>query len=123
MKRRTALPRVPTVLISLGLIAALAVVSGCSGRNKNALAFDGVVFKARTKPVDKKVSRADFTATVFDVSRSLDGAREAARYEGTKYCIANYGSSLIDWSVGPETEPGRLSVADDAITFRGRCDP
>ncbi|SFT63622.1 hypothetical protein [Sedimentitalea nanhaiensis] len=115
--------RVTSVLISLGLVAAVAVVSGCSGKRKDAFAFHGVVFKAKTRPVDKKVSRADFTATIFDATQSLDGAREAARYEGTKYCIANYGTSMIDWSVGPESEPGRLSVSDNAITFRGRCDP
>ncbi len=101
----------------------LATVPGCAGSNKEAIAFDGVVFKARTRPVDKKVSRADFTATIFKVSRSLDGARQAARFEGTKYCIENYGSSAVDWSIGPDTDPGRLRVADDAITFRGRCDP
>ncbi|MFD3189290.1 hypothetical protein ACFMPD_03315 [Sedimentitalea sp. HM32M-2] len=115
-RRSTGLPAICAA-------AVLIVVAGCSGRDANAVAFDGVVFKAKTAAVDKKVSRADFTATIFDVSRSLDGARQAAGYEGTKYCIENYGTSVIDWSVGPETEPGRLQVADDAITFRGRCDP
>ncbi len=115
--------RISSVLISLGLIIALGVVSGCSGRNKDGLAFHGVVFKTRTKAVDKKVSRADFTAIIYNAARSLDGAREAARYEGTKYCITNYGTSEVDWSIGPETEPARLSVSDGAITFRGRCDP
>jgi len=104
------------------VVMALAVGAGCSRKNANVIAFDGVIFKAKTAAVDKKVSRADFTTTIFGVSSSLDGAREAARYEGTKYCIANYGTSVIDWTVGPDTDPAQLRVVDNAITFRGQCE-
>lgn len=109
-------------LLKLIVIAALATGAGCSGKKKDRVAFDGVVFKTKTKPVDKKKSLADFTTTIFDVSRSLDGAREAAAYEGVKYCIANYGTSEINWVVGPDTEPENLTVVDDDITFQGQCD-
>lgn len=105
------------------LAASVAVPVGCARDNPNHVPFDGVVFKSKTKAVDKKVSRADFTTTIQKASQSLDGAREAARYQGTIYCVTNYGSSDIEWIVGPETEQGRLTIVDDAITFRGRCDP
>lgn len=107
----------------LGLALLLVAVAGCSGRNRNDIAFDGVVFRAKTAAIDKKVSRADFQTTIRDAGLSLDGAREAARYEGTKYCVTNYGTSKIDWAVGPDTDPGRLTAVDGDITFQGRCDP
>ncbi len=109
-------------MISL-ICTALVALGGCSRDDPNQVAFDGVLFKSKTGAIDKKVSRADFTVTVFEVSQSLDGARAAAGYEGTKYCVTNYGTSDIEWTVGPETEPGRLAVVDNAITFQGRCDP
>lgn len=109
-----------TVLVLMA--ATLTVPVACGRDNPNLVPFDGVVFKSKTKPVDKKVSRADFTSTIYKVSQSLDGAREAARYQGTIYCVTNYGTSDIAWTVGPDTEAGRLSVVDNNITFRGRCD-
>ena len=42
---------------------------------------------------------------VNGVSASLDGAREAGRHEGTKFCIDAFGTSKINWKVGPDTEP------------------
>lgn len=110
----------------LKVFCALTILVGlaaCGQRNKNQPAFDGFLFKTKTSSVDKKVSLADFSATVFDASASLDGAREAGRYEGTKYCIANYGSSNVDWVIGPDSDPSQLTLVDNAITFRGRCDP
>ena len=107
-----------------GLCAgALLLAAGCAKREDKLNPFDGYYFKARIKPVDKKASRADFSTTVWEVSQSLDGARQAGRYEGTKYCIAQFGSSKIKWTVGPDTEPQNLTIVDDTLTFSGRCDP
>lgn len=105
------------------LAATLVITAACARDNPNRVPFNGVVFKTRTKPVDKKVSRADFTSTIYRVSQSVEGAREAARYQGTIYCVTNYGSSDIDWMVGPDSDAGRLAIVDDTITFRGKCDP
>lgn len=107
-------------ILSLALVVGLAA---CGQNDKNQAVFDGVAFKTKTSSVDKKTSLADFSATVFGASVSLDGAREAGRYEGTKYCIANYGSSRVDWVIGPDSDPSQLTLVDNAITFRGRCDP
>ncbi|MBD3663563.1 hypothetical protein H9Q16_06490 [Sulfitobacter sp. TSTF-M16] len=99
------------------LVAALATTA-CSNNN-NRIAFDGQYFRAKVSKVDKQ--RDVFTVRVRDVSRSLDGARAAGRYEGIAYCVENYGSSDIDWTVGPETPPEQLTIADDAIVFQGTC--
>jgi len=111
-------------LALLGLcFGALLATAGCAKREDKLIPFDGYLYKAKARPVDKKVSRADFTATVWEVSQSLEGARQAGRYEGTKYCIAQYGSSRVKWSVGPDTPPENLRIVDDTLTFAGRCDP
>ncbi|MEM9549879.1 MAG: hypothetical protein AAGA05_01820 [Pseudomonadota bacterium] len=101
-------------------LVALTALAAC-GRGQERVAFDGVFFRASTAPVDKRVSRADFDVVVRDVSQSIEGAREAARYEGTRYCIRYFGSSRIDWTIGPDTEA--LSVTNGQIAFRGRCSP
>ncbi|AVO37207.1 hypothetical protein [Pukyongiella litopenaei] len=107
----------------LAALVAVVVPAGCSTfkRDEGRIAFDGVYFRSKTAAVDKKVTLADFTTTVKGVSASFDGAREAGRYEGTRYCISNYGTSKIDWSVGPDTDPQRLTIVDDTLTFSGRC--
>ena len=63
----------------------------------------------------------DFVVSVKDASVSLDGARAAGGYEGTRYCIANYGTSRIDWTVGPDTEPQNLVIDKDTLNFQGTC--
>jgi hypothetical protein len=108
---------------TLGVVLLLVSLAACGNRNRDVIAFDGVVFRAKTSAIDKSVSRADFRATIRDATRSIDGAREAARYEGTKYCVTNYGTSKVDWTVGPDSDPARLTIVDGDITFQGRCDP
>ncbi len=107
----------------LGALAALVFVSSCGlvTPSSDRVVFDGQYFRAKAKVVDKKVSLTDFTVVVNGVSASLDGAREAGRYEGTKFCIANFGSSRIDWKVGPDTDPQNLRISDDKLTFAGKC--
>ena len=75
--------------------------------------------------VDKGVAspgeRLTYTLRVRNASQSITGAREAARYEATVYCVTNYGSSDIKWVVGPDTPPENLRLVDDALTFQGAC--
>lgn len=106
-----------------GALGVLTIVSACGivSPSDDRILFDGKPFRAKAKAVDKKKAPADFTVVVNGVSASLDGAREAGRYEGTKFCIAAFGTSKIDWKVGPETEPQNLRIADDKMTFAGTC--
>jgi hypothetical protein len=105
------------------LLVGLLVLAGCADRKEKLEPFEGFFFSAKAAAVDKKETLAVFTATVSDVSQSLKGARQAAEYEGIKYCIEQYGNSKIDWTVGPDTAPESLRVVDDKLTFSGRCDP
>lgn len=99
-------------------VFALAALAGCADPAKEIL-FDGMRFGGRLQ-ADKDDKRS-FVATVKPVSQGLDAAREAARYEGTAYCVRKYGSSDIDWTFGPEDDEAALQIADDLMTVQGRC--
>lgn len=100
------------------IFPALVALTGCADPSK-AILFEGLSFKGRLQ-ADKEDKRS-FVATAGPVSQSLDGAREAARYEGTTYCIRKYGRSDIDWTLDPEAEEASLQIADDLLTVQGRC--
>lgn len=117
-KTRTLPFQRPVMLTALLLIAAL-LLTACAERRADRIAFDGQFFRASSKKLDK--DRINFEVTVRPVSASLDGAREAGRQEGTRYCVGNFGSSDIDWISGPDAEDGRLRVSKDTLQLLGRC--
>ncbi|MEM8582075.1 MAG: hypothetical protein AAGF50_12840 [Pseudomonadota bacterium] len=105
-----------------GAIFALciAALAACGERDQQRVLFDGVYFRTKAKAVDK-ADRQSFVVNVPKVQRSFNGAREAGRFEGTRYCLSNYGTSEILWSIGPDTADGRLVVENNDFNFRGRC--
>ncbi len=105
--------------VSLALVA-LVGLAACNRPNEDIL-FDGQKYK--TKASKEGDDLAVFLVSITPVSASLDGAREAGRYEGTVYCIENYGTSRIDWVVGPDTDPATLTVSDDTLVLKGECNP
>ena len=56
------------------------------------IAFDGYYFSSKLSR--SKLDDRSFDLTVRRVNRSL-GAREAGRYEATRFCIKNFGTSDI----------------------------
>ena len=108
----------PVLMIGTLLIAAL-MLSACGGRKDERVTFDGQLFRASAKKTDKQ--RYNFEVTVRPVSASLAGAREAGRYEATRYCVGNFGSSEIDWVNGPDGEDGTLQVNNDRLLLTGTC--
>ena len=103
---------------TLTMILMATLVAAC-GNDDDRIAFDGQYFRMKVKKVDKQ--RDVFTVQIRDVSRSLDGAREAGRYAGNAYCVETYGSSDIEWTVGPDTPAEELTIVDDTLTFQGVC--
>ena len=93
-------------------------LAGCEDPKK-AVLFDGMRYFGRLQADSE--NKRNFSATVAPVSQGLDGAREAARFEGTTYCVRKYGSSDITWALSPDAEATELSVADDKLTVQGRC--
>ncbi len=112
-----------TRLALLGVLFAAIAVAGCN-RKKNAvnlITYDGIEFRTDAQPVDKKVTLADFYVKVQGAAISLDSARKAGRDRAYRYCIENFGTSKIDWTVGPDTDPAQLQLVEGALTFRGTC--
>lgn len=107
-------------IVAIGL--ALAVLAGCNSREDRVL-FNGLYFPAKAAPVDKKETLAVFVIGVKGVSQSFDGARAAAAFEGTRYCIKNFGTSKIEWNEGPETAPEALRIENDTLIYSGECKP
>lgn len=101
----------PVVLFALAL-------SGCTD-SKNRITFDGHYF--RTKVAKVGGQREDFTVSVRDISKSFEGARAAALHAGNAYCVGTYGSSKIDWVVGPDTPVSALRLADNTLVYSGTC--
>ena len=99
-------------------IAATAL-AGCNS-NDDSILFDGQEFRAKVS-FESKENRRSFAATVTPVSASVEGAREAGRYEGIKYCINEYGTSEITWRASPDAEPQTWAIEGDTVTFIGRC--
>jgi hypothetical protein len=81
--------------------------------------FDGIKFRAKLSQVEKQ--RDQFLVNVYKASQSLAGAREAGRYEATKYCINQYGTSDIVWITGPNLEDEGLTITNDKLQLRGAC--
>jgi hypothetical protein len=104
------------------LLAGTLALTAC-GAGEERVTFDGLAFRASAAPVDRRADRSEFDVRVRNATQSLDGAREAGRFEGTKYCINNYGTSRIEWTVGPDTEASRLVLSNGDLALRGRCTP
>ena len=110
----------PALWFSLLLMAVL-LLSACDGVRADKVAFDGVYFRSTSTAIEKQ--RDFFEIKTTPASSSLDGAREAGRYEATRYCIENFGTSNMAWINGPDAENGSLTIDDDSLILRGTCEP
>lgn len=107
-----------TISWGIAAVLGLSVLAGCTDSNKK-LTFDGHFFRTKVAKVDKQ--RHVFTVTIRDVAQSLEGARQAGNHAGVAYCVEEYGSSKIDWAVGPQTAPEALQITDNTLVFQGVC--
>ncbi len=106
--------------VGIILSAALVTLVACgSGGSSGSPTFDGQSF--RTKLSTERGTRDEFVVTARPASASLAGAREAARYEATVYCVNRYGSSDITWIVGPDSPDTQLTIREDTLILQGRC--
>ena len=103
------------------VVFASTLVAACSGtiRNVNAVKFDGHYFAGRASK--NSADPHGFSVRIRNAAKSIAGAREAARYEATIYCIEQFGTSDIIWSIGPDDEA--ISLSNRSLTLAGRCNP
>ena len=102
-----------SILLTLGLFS-------CGDRYlDNQVAFEGIRFRANLNTV--KGNEFAFNVTVKNAEQNLKGAREAGRYEATKFCIERLSTSDIEWIKGPDSEP--LPLQDGNLKLLGKCVP
>ena len=99
------------------LLGVFLILAAC-GRNEDRIAFDGQFYNAKLKQIDRQFNL--FSVSVTPVSASLDGAREAGRYEASSYCVTNFGTSDIAWTSGPDAE--EVTLDGDTLLLQGSCE-
>ena len=98
---------------------ALLMLGGCTERAKR-VHFDGKHYPTRGKAVSKDDRKA-FVVSVRRADQGIDGAREAGRHGGSRYCIETFGTSRIEWAQGPDDPAETLVINNGALQLSGRC--
>lgn len=101
-----------------GVFAVVVGLTACQGQDER-IAFDGQYFRAKVQRLDGSYDR--FNVSVKPVSASLEGAREAGRYEAVSYCIKNFGTSEIAWVSGPDSPAAAQVIQGDTLVYQGAC--
>ena len=108
---------------TLAVVALLALVAGCGGRDEetaeNIGVTDGIRYKARLSA--PRSDRRSVEIRVTPVGTNPSGAQEAGRYEATKYCIERFGGSEVAWVDGPDAPADRLQLSGGSLILSGRC--
>ncbi|MBZ8119639.1 hypothetical protein KUD11_13400 [Roseovarius sp. LXJ103] len=106
-----------TKITTLALVGILSL-SACA-KPGDRVRFDGNYYPAKAKK--ESDDRTQFEVTVRRSDQGLNGALEAGRYEGTRYCVETFGDSTITWapSQGPDDFAGSADGA--SVSLRGSC--
>ena len=122
MKLAKGITRPQSQYFIMGLAASsFFMMTGCSNPfelEENKVSFDGYYFSSKLSR--SKLDDRSFDLTVRRANRSLSGAREAGRYEATKFCIKNYGTSDIKWVLGPDDQT--IGLTGKVLKLSGQCD-
>lgn len=103
----------------LGLVALVFALGACTETSKR-IRFEGEYYRAKAKA--PRSDRHNFVVTSGPLDRGLEGARQAALYEGAMHCMRYYGTSDVVWAVHPtEGDPNALTRERNRIAVRGRC--
>jgi hypothetical protein len=103
--------------IILALCAALAVAA--CGKPGERVRFDGNYYPAKLNEVGDR--REDFVVAVSDPGQGIEGAREAGRFEATRYCVETFGDSNITWQAGYDPDAGAAVIDNGKLILRGSC--
>ena len=122
MKLAKCITRHQSQYFIMGLAASsFLMITGCSNPfelEENKVSFDGYYFSSKLSR--SKLDDRSFDLTVRRANRSLSGAREAGRYEATRFCIKNYGTSDIKWVLGPDDQS--IGLTGKVLKLSGQCD-
>jgi len=108
--------------LNMGLATcSFLILAGCSNPlelEENKVSFEGYYFSSKLSR--NKIDNRSFDLTVRRANRSLSGAREAGRYEATRFCIKNFGTSDIKWIRGPDDQS--IGLTGKVLKLSGQCD-
>ena len=106
----------------IGLVtSSFLLIMGCSNPfdlEENRVSFDGYYFSSKLSR--SKLDDRSFDLTVRRANRSLSGAREAGRYEAIRFCIKHFGTSDIEWVLGPDDQS--IGLTGKVLKLSGQCD-
>ena len=109
-------------MISFGVLVLLcSALVACGNVRKDKLSFDGQYFRSKASKTGSD-DRRQFSVDVRPVSASVEGAQEAGRHEATKYCIENFGNSVVFWDIGPDDDPQTYVLDGDTLVLQGTCE-
>ncbi|MEQ9259990.1 MAG: hypothetical protein RIG84_12950 [Roseovarius sp.] len=103
----------------LFILSAGLALAGCAKKEERVL-FNGKYYPTKEKAANKS-DRKEFVVTVRRANQGEPGARAAGEHGGQRYCLTNYGTSEIEWIVGPEAPAGTFDVSKGSIALRGTC--
>jgi hypothetical protein len=106
-------------LIPAALLVTGLALSACSRKEERVL-FDGNYYPTKARAADK-ADRKTFTVSVRRASRGLNGAKAAGAHAGKQYCLENFGTSEINWRVGPDAPEGTFDRSASSIALSGTC--
>ena len=122
MKLAKGITRPQSQYFIMGLaMSSFLMMMGCSNPfelQENKVSFDGYYFSSKLSR--SKLDDRLFDLTVRRANRSLLGAREAGRYEATRFCVKNFGTSDIKWVLGPDDQS--ISLTGKVLKLSGQCD-
>lgn len=104
--------------MTLAALAATLALTACGKPGERAL-FDGNYYPAKLSKSGER--REEFSVAVRDAQQGINGAREAGRFEGTRYCVETYGDSDISWQPGYGPEDARAVSDSGGLMMRGSC--
>ena len=116
--KQSRLRTTPGGRAGLLLLAGFLALTACT-KTQDRVFFDGQYF--RTKAKHTSDDRQSFTVRVPRITKGLAAAREAGRYEGTRYCVENFGTSEIAWVNGPDADEAALRINGTTLLLDGRC--
>ena len=112
--------RIALVTLVLATGACGMISNGASYlTGSNQQTFEGQTYRARLSPDEAAAQR--FVVAVGNLDRGLAGAKEAGRYEATKYCLKNFGWSGVTWSAGPDLPDASLPIVEGQLRLSGEC--
>ena len=103
------------------------IIVGLFGCGSITPYFKGFKVKP-TEPLPYKTSLSaqknaeEFVVSVKNKEQGIEEVRESVRFEATKYCLLNFGTSDINWKISQITQDWAFDSNSGKLIFSGQCE-